>query len=75
MIVVLFGMMAGLGVWLVARGWRPAAPTLETAVAGLSRPSPLARRSMVMSSRVTTAAGPSALPISLKLIAPRSGSL
>src|SRR5262245_55576523 len=42
MIVVLLGMTAGLGVWLVARGWRPAGPTLETAVAGLSRPSPLA---------------------------------
>jgi Flp pilus assembly protein TadB len=41
MIVVLFGMTAGLGVWLVARGWRPGGPTLETALAGLSRPSSL----------------------------------
>jgi Flp pilus assembly protein TadB len=41
-VVLLLGMTAGFGVWLVARGWRPAGPTLEAAVAGLARPSPLA---------------------------------
>jgi Flp pilus assembly protein TadB len=41
-VVLLLGMTAGFGVWLVARGWRPAGPTLEAAVAGLARLSPLA---------------------------------
>ena len=41
-VVLLLGMTAGLGLWLVARGWRPAGPTLEAALAGLARPSALA---------------------------------
>jgi tight adherence protein C len=34
---VLLGMVAGAGVWLVARGWRPAPPSLEASLAGLAR--------------------------------------
>jgi tight adherence protein C len=37
-VVLLLGMSAGLGVWLIARGWRPAGPGLEATIAGLSRP-------------------------------------
>jgi Flp pilus assembly protein TadB len=41
MVVLLLGMTAGFGVWLAARGWRPAGPSLEAAIDGLSRRSPL----------------------------------
>jgi Flp pilus assembly protein TadB len=37
-VVLILGMSAGLGVWLIARGWRPAPPTLEVALAGLACP-------------------------------------
>jgi tight adherence protein C len=37
-VVLVLGMSAGLGVWLIVRGWRPSGPTLEVAMAGLARP-------------------------------------
>ncbi len=36
MIAVLLGMIAGAGLWLIARGWRPARPSLAASMADLS---------------------------------------
>jgi Flp pilus assembly protein TadB len=35
---LLIGMVAGTGLWLVARGWRPTPPVLASAVAALAEP-------------------------------------